>query len=49
LLVIAEVVVLSGLETRLDEFSTAVFFAFHIVYGLTLGIVLERSNNSQTV
>ena len=49
LLVVVEVVVLSGFETRLDEFSTVAIVAFHIVYGLTLGIVLERSNNEQKV
>ena len=44
LLVIAEVVVLSGFETMLGEFSAGAFAAFHIAYGLTLGIALERSN-----
>ena len=44
LLVIAEVVILSGFETMLSEFSTGALIAFHIVYGLTLGFALERSN-----
>jgi hypothetical protein len=44
LLVIAEVVILSGFETMLGDFSAGAFAAFHIVYGLTLGFALERSN-----
>ena len=47
LLVIAEVVILSGFETMLGDFSTGAFAAFHIVYGLTLGIALERSHRRQ--
>jgi hypothetical protein len=47
LLLIAEVVVLSGFETMLGEFSTVAFAAFHIIYGLTLGIALERSDRRQ--
>ena len=46
LLLFAETVVLSGFETMLVEFSTVSFTAFHIAYGLTLGIALGRSFNA---
>ena len=46
LLLVAETLVLTGFETRLNEFSTLAFTAFHIAYGLTLGIALERSNQA---
>jgi hypothetical protein len=44
LFTVAEIVLLSGFETNLSELSAFEFALFHIVYGLTLGIVLERSN-----
>jgi hypothetical protein len=47
LLFIAEVFILSGFETMLAEFSAGALVAFHIVYGLTLGFALERSNRQQ--
>ena len=47
LLVIAEVVILSGFETMIGDFSAGAFAAFHIVYGLTLGIALERFDRRQ--
>ena len=44
LFLIAEIVLLSGFDTNLRELSAFEFTLFHIVYGLTLGIVLERTN-----
>ncbi len=44
LLLIAEGALLTGLDTGLREVPFLAFTAFHLVYGLTLGVVMKRVN-----